>query len=99
MSGTTPEGKVKKQVRKLLEHYEGVYRFMPVQNGMGETTLDFLCCFNGKFFSIETKAPGKTVTLRQQGTIDKMKAAGAEVFVIDGPFSLAMLKDWLDAAH
>lgn len=97
MSGTTPEGKVKKQVRKLLEHYEGVYRFMPVQNGMGETTLDFLCCFNGKFFAIETKAPGKHLTLRQQGIVEKMWAAGAKVFVVDGDIS--ELKDWLDGSH
>lgn len=97
MSGTTPEGKVKKQVRKLLEHYQGVYRFMPVQNGMGETTLDFLCCFNGRFFAIETKAPGKHLTLRQEGTVEKMKAAGAKVFVVDGDVS--ELKEWLDAAH
>lgn len=94
MSGTTPEGKVKKLVKKLLDTYgASQYRFMPVQNGMGEATLDFLCCFNGRFFAIETKAPGKHLTLRQQGIVDKMHAAGAKVFIIDG--GISELETWL----
>lgn len=97
MSGTTPEGKVKKLVRKLLDSYQGVYRFMPVQMGFGEATLDFLCCFNGRFFAIETKAPKGVLTLRQKLTVEKMRAAGAMVFIISG--DTAELKDWLDAAH
>ena len=94
MSGTTPEGKVKKAVKKLLDAYKGVYRFCPVQAGFGEMTLDFLCCFNGRFFAVETKAAGKHLTLRQEGTVEKMLNAGAKVFIVDGDIS--ELKEWLD---
>jgi hypothetical protein len=33
----TPEGRVKAAVKKLLTKH-GVYFYMPVQNGMGEST-------------------------------------------------------------
>lgn len=92
MSGTTPEGKVKKLVKRLLDEFEA-YRFCPVQAGFGEMTLDFLVCYHGRFCAVETKAPGKHVTLRQQGIVDKMHAAGAKVFIIDGDIS--ELETWL----
>jgi hypothetical protein len=38
----TPEGRVKSDVRKLLNRYE-VYYFMPVQMGYGAAGLDFHC--------------------------------------------------------
>ena len=95
MSGTTPEGKVKKAVKKLLDSYgQEIYRFMPVQAGFGQQTLDFLCCCRGRFFAIETKKLGAVPTLRQEGIIDLMKMAGAKVFVIDG--DTTELKEWLD---
>ena len=93
----TPEGKVKAAVKKLLGEYS-VYYFMPVQNGMGKPGLDFHCHLHGVAFSIETKAPGKKPTPRQEVTIADMEASGAMVFVIDDCTSeaLAPLKDYLD---
>jgi len=79
----TPEGKVKAEVKKILTTY-GAYWFCPVQNGMGAPGLDFHCCYRGVAFFIETKAPGKRPTPRQQHTIKQMKAAGGKCFVIDG---------------
>ncbi len=79
---STPEGRVKATVKKLLQGH-GVYYHMPVQNGMGKPTLDFIGCSNGRFFAVETKAPGKKPTDRQQTTIEEMRAAGGTVFVID----------------
>lgn len=85
---STPEGKVKDYVKKCFRElgFNGIniYYHMPVQNGMGAPTLDILGCFNGKFFAIETKAPGKKPTERQLVTIADMEAAGAAVFVFDG---------------
>lgn len=80
----TPEGKVKERVKKLLKKYAATtYWHMPVQNGMGNPTLDFVGCSLGRFFSIETKAPGGKLTARQVLTIKEMRAAGGTVFVID----------------
>lgn len=78
----TPEGKVKAKVKKILAKFE-IYGWWPVPSGYGESSLDFIGCINGRFFAIETKAPGKAPTPRQEECIRRMKAAGAEVFVID----------------
>lgn len=92
----TPEGKIKKEVKKILSHFgDQVYVFMPVQTGYGPKTLDFLGCFNGKFFSIETKAPGKKPTPLQEITINSILNAGGTIFVIDGPMGFGELKLWL----
>ena len=77
----TPEGKVKEKVGKALTAL-GAYRFMPVQNGMGAPGLDFYCCIRGQFIAIETKAPGKKLTMRQELTAENIAQAGGKVFVI-----------------
>lgn len=91
----TPEGKVKDKVIALLKKYN-TYYFMPVQTGYGAQTLDILGCCNGRFFSIETKAPGKKPTMKQILTIRNMLTANAKVFVIDGKaHQLERLETWL----
>lgn len=97
---TTPEGKIKNQVKKILNEFGGdglplsvqnatepygpLKAFWPVQNGMGSPSLDCLVCYRGLFIAIETKAPGKKPTPRQETTISEYRAAGAIVLVIDG---------------
>lgn len=92
----TPEGKVKSQVNKLLDR-PGVYRFMPVPSGYGEMTVDYLCCIGGLFVGIETKAPGKKPTGRQENVLRRIRDAGGFTFVIDGaPEQLAELQAFVD---
>lgn len=82
---STPESRVKKQVKELLDHYgDDLYYNMPVPAGFGEPMLDFVGCFYGKFFMIETKAPGKKLTPRQQFIMTKAQAARGRVFVVVG---------------
>lgn len=88
----TPEGKVKEKVKKLLKS-NGAYYHMPVQNGMGAPTLDFVGCHFGRYFAIETKAPGKDLTPRQLNTAHEIQDAGGKVFRIDG--DLSELEAWL----
>lgn len=90
----TPEGKVKDAVKKLFAQYK-VYYHMPVMNGMGAPTLDFICCHNGRFIGVETKAPGKHPTPRQRVTMNEIAAAGGYVFEISGPDGLAQLEAYL----
>lgn len=92
---STPEGRVKDVVKKILKRFENVYYHMPVQNGMGEPTLDFIGSCNGHFFAIETKAPGKKPTERQQLTMGNMLAGGAVVFVVDDDASAAVMRTTL----
>lgn len=91
---STPEGKVKRKVTELLKKYSGLYYEMPVPGGYGKSGLDYFGCYKGKFFSVETKAPGKKPTERQQLTMSAITRAGGAVFVIDG--DTAELKEWLD---
>ena len=91
----TPEGKVKRKVSALLKAQNRMYYEMPVPGGFGKTTLDYIGCHYGRFFAIETKAPGKKTTVRQNATIAMMQHAGAKVFVVDGPESMKPLEDWL----
>lgn len=86
----TPEGKIKEGVKKVLKRHKAYYH-MPVQNGMGEPTLDFVACLRGWFIAIETKAPGGKPTKRQLVTIANMEAGGAVVFVISSPEEIQML--------
>jgi len=92
---STPEGKVKDAVKKLLAGYKPrLYAHWPIQNGMGDPTLDCVGAFRGAAFAVETKAPGKKPTPRQEQTILKMRAAGVAVFVVDG--NVETLRVWLD---
>ena len=91
---STPEGLVKVKVRKVLKHF-GAYWHCPVQNGMGSPSLDFICCYKGRYLAIETKAPGKKPTPRQEITISEIEAAGGKVFVISDDEGCIALAHWL----
>jgi hypothetical protein len=90
----TPEGRVKNKVKDLLRVHNA-YWFMPVQNGMGAPALDFMHVqiHGAPVFAIETKAPGKTLTVRQARTVAQIRAAGGTVFIIDG--DTKELEQWL----
>lgn len=92
----TPEGRVKAKVKKVLAHYRAYYH-MPVQNGMGKPSLDFIGCSNGFYFAIETKAPGEKPSKRQEVTIEETRQAKGEVFVIDG--DCTELEVWLTCTY
>lgn len=91
----TPEGRVKAMVNRRLAAYPAIYRFMPVQNGMGAPSLDILLCVVGQFLAIETKAPGKKPTPRQETTIAAIRAAGGKVFVVDDKVSLDVVTKYI----
>lgn len=91
----TPEGKIKEQVKKLLKAHK-VYYHMPVTNGMGAPTLDFICCHAGRYIAIETKAPGKKPTPRQEITMNEIAFAGGYVFVVSCQQELDILEAYLN---
>ena len=81
----TPEGRIKDAVKKLLKE-RGVWFFMPVQNGMGQVGIpDFICCADGTFVAIETKAPGKlnNTTPNQQRVLREIGDHGGHSLVVD----------------
>lgn len=80
----TPEGKVKAKIKSWLKTLENCWFYMPVQNGMGVVGIpDIIGVINGRFFAIETKAPGKehNVTPNQQASIESIRSADGIAFV------------------
>ena len=82
---TTPEGKVKKEINRIIANYgTRIYRFMPVPSGYQSVTLDYLLCVNGYFVAIEAKRPGGKPTPLQNATIEEITRAGGVAIVVDG---------------
>ena len=79
----TPEVKVKKKIRKILDEM-GAYYAMPIGTGYGNSGVpDFLVCVNGKFVGIEAKAgKGKTTAL-QEAHLSRIRGAGGTAVVIN----------------
>lgn len=90
----TPEAKVKKQIRKILDAH-GVYYAMPIGSGYGNSGVpDFLACSNGRFIAIEAKAGKNQPTLLQQDNLRRINAAGGVALVINET-NLDTLEDML----
>jgi hypothetical protein len=80
---TTPEVKVKKQIRKLLEE-SGAYYAMPIGTGYGNSGVpDFLVCVGGKFVGIEAKAGKNRPTTLQEDNLYRIRRAGGISLVIN----------------
>jgi len=78
---TTPEGKVKAAVRKILDKY-GVYHFMPPGMGLGRAGIpDIIGCKNGHFIAIECKAGKGKVTALQERELVAICNAGGFTFI------------------
>ncbi len=86
---------MKNAVKKVLAKYTPLWQHWVVGNGMGSPTVDCTGWYKGRPFAIETKAPGKRPTPRQEITLASIELAGAEIFVIDGIEGCAKLDAWL----
>ena len=79
---TTPEWKVKKAVRILLDTM-GIYHFMPPANGFGRAGIpDIIGCMDGHFIAIECKAGKGQPTLLQSRELGRIDMAGGKTFVL-----------------
>lgn len=81
----TPEGRVKDAVKKELRARD-IWYFMPMQNGFGVVGIpDFICCWEGTFLAIETKAPGKRsdTTANQDRVLAAIRDHWGKAIVVD----------------
>jgi Holliday junction resolvase len=79
----TPEAKVKKRVKAILDEQQ-VYHFSPMQNGMGRAGIpDIVACHGGRFIGIECKAGDNKPTALQERELNRILEAGGEAFVIN----------------
>jgi len=79
----TPEVKVKKQIRKLLDE-AGAYYAMPIGTGYGNSGVpDFLICHKGRFIAVEAKAGTNKPTALQEMHLQRIRARGGIALVIN----------------
>ena len=92
----TPESKVKKQVKKILDDI-GAYHFSPMMDGYGRSGVpDIIACYKGKFIGIECKAGDNKPTLLQLRNIEDIKRnQGLAIVVNEGNIEslLALVKE------
>ena len=79
----TPEGKVKRKIKRVLARYDRLWGDWPVPGGYGKSTLDYIGNAGGRFFAIEAKAPGEEPTTLQENAMRDIRRAGGATFVID----------------
>jgi hypothetical protein len=90
------ERTVKDRVKDLLDpHKPDLYYNMPVPYGYGKSMLDFVGCYRGLFFMVETKRAKKDLTGVQALCATEVIDAGGRVFIIRDYDGLAELEHWL----
>jgi Holliday junction resolvase len=77
----TPEWKVKKAVRLMLDKL-GAYHFMPPANGFGRAGIpDIIACIDGHFIAIECKAGKGQTTAIQDRELNAILNAGGTTYI------------------
>jgi Holliday junction resolvase len=77
----TPEWKVKKAVRLMLDKL-GAYHFMPPANGFGRAGIpDIIACIDGHFIAIECKAGKGQTTALQDRELNSILNAGGTTYI------------------
>ena len=102
----TPEGKVKSDVKKVLHRWGCIragskentwpeiktgWYYMPTNNGMGVHGIpDFIGFYQGEFFAIETKAPGKLdgTTPNQKNRHNEIRTVKGRILVVDNAWEV-----------
>lgn len=82
---TTPEGKIKVKLDKMLKSYgKDVWYFNPQSGIFGKSGIpDKILCVNGKFIGVECKADRtKKPTALQLQCMEKIEQAGGVCFVV-----------------
>ena len=79
----TPEAKVKKKVKALLDKH-GAYYFMPIGGPYAvQGVPDIICCIKGRFVGIECKANGGRITALQERNLDQIQKNGGVAILVD----------------
>lgn len=77
------EAWVKDQVKSILTYF-GAYYFMPQSGGYGTSGIpDFIGSYNGRFFGIETKRYGGTLSAIQRWQLKHIANTNGLAIVVD----------------
>lgn len=79
----TPEAKVKKKVKAILDEMD-VYYFMPFSGGYGTSGVpDIVGCYKGKFIGIECKAGAGRATALQVKNLNHIGRCGGVALIVN----------------
>jgi hypothetical protein len=93
----TPEGTVKDGIKVVLDAKgTDLYYFMPVQQGFGKRTVDFLVCYKGMFLAIEAKRSGARAKKFQADLLETIRDAHGHGMVTDDARDVEKLLDYID---
>lgn len=86
MGVVTPEGKVKRFIKKFMKiHAPDAWQYCPMGGPFGKAGApDFLFLWRGVLIAIEAKAQNGVVTPLQRTTLEKLRAQGAVCAVVRG---------------
>lgn len=96
---TTPEGKIKKALDKMLKA-EGVWFYSPQAGPFGAAGIpDRVAIVGGRFIGIEAKADHtKKPTALQIQTMAKIEAAGGKCFVVYDSNTIEEVREFICAS-
>ena len=97
---TTPEGKVKKKIDKMLKDHS-VWYFKPQSGPYGSSGIpDYICCVAGELVGIEAKSgPTKKPTALQEKCMADIEKAGGVCFVAFDDTSIQLVEDYINASR
>ena len=95
---STPEGRIKAKVDKLLKEL-GVWYYSPQAGPYGTSGIpDRVAIVDGLFVGVECKADAKKKpTALQQKCMRDIELAGGKCFVVCDAESLSLLQEFIDA--
>jgi len=78
------EGDVKKAVKKIFARFgDQLWYYMPAANGYGRAGIpDFIGCYRGHFFAVETKFGSNDLSTNQVREVQNLKVADAQVWIV-----------------
>ena len=92
---STPEGKVKTQLVKMLKEMK-VWYFFPANNGFGKSGLpDVIICWYGRFIGVEVKSPKCRPTVLQWQCGTAIQEAGGVWRVVRNDDDIRALASYL----
>lgn len=95
---TTPEGKIKKLLDKMLKSKQGVWSFPPQAGPFGSSGIpDRIACVRGHLVGIEAKADKtKKPTALQAKCMGDIERAGGKCFVVYDAETIKTVENWID---
>jgi len=97
MAASTPEGRIKRKLSKMLRD-KGVWYFYPASNGFGRAGIpDLIAIVDGQFVGLECKAdPTKKPTALQKKCGEDIEKAGGTWFLVNSDDMIQNVQEFIE---